>query len=83
MWRVTGINLLTCVNWAAWRHRALSRCESLAGEGGVERIFIYYMFAVIKSCGRLICLARDGSIFPSRWPECPLASVCHLTCEGF
>ena len=60
MWRVTGINLLTCVNWAALAERHPRGAE------GVERIFIYYMFAVIKSCGRLICRAPDGSISPLR-----------------
>jgi len=77
MSHVTGINLLTCVNWNGWQD--LMNCI----EGGKMDIYVLYVHGR-KMTGHLICsLQLSGRLYFSGGQGALLAFKQPLTCERF
>lgn len=76
MSHVTGINLLTCVNWDGWQD--LMHCID-----GKKDIYVLYVDGH-KMTGHLICpLQLSGWLYFSNGQGALLASKQPLTCERF
>lgn len=77
MIHVTGINLLTCVNWNGWQD--LTDCTE------VQKMDIYVLYVHHhKMTGRLICpLHLGGWLYFSGGQGALLAFKQPLTCERF